>query len=234
MLLKHFFIEKIAHSSYLLCGMKTCAVVDPSRDVDGYLREARSRGLRITHILETHLHADFVSGHLDLARATGAKIYAPRSAGCEFEHVPLAEGDTVELEDMLIGVLETPGHTPEHVCYVVTDRSRGDEPAGVFCGDTLFVGDVGRPDLFPETGHELAGRLYHSLHDKLLELPEGASRRGSSTPVEARQRALDPRSRPACQTGYPRTNPRGVRTSTRGSWQRRERCVAGSWLRSDS
>ncbi|MDD3642391.1 MAG: MBL fold metallo-hydrolase [Candidatus Krumholzibacteria bacterium] len=172
MLLKHFFIEKIAHSSYLLAGAKTCAVIDPSRDVDIYLREARSRGLRITHILETHLHADFISGHLDLARATGAKICAPGSAGCAFDHEPLVEGDTVEIEGMLLRVLETPGHTPEHIAYVVVDRSRGDEPIGVFCGDTLFVGDVGRPDLFPDNARELAGRLFHSLHDKLLRLPD--------------------------------------------------------------
>lgn len=172
MLLKHFFIEKIAHSSYLLAGTRTCAVVDPSRDIDVYLREARMRGLRITHILETHLHADFISGHLDLARATGAKVYAPKSAGCEFDHVPVAEGDALEVEDMTLGVIETPGHTPEHVAYVVTDRSRGEEPIGVFCGDTLFVGDVGRPDLFPGTARELAGKLWHSLHDKLLKLPD--------------------------------------------------------------
>ncbi len=172
MLLKHFFLEKIAHSSYILAGKETCAVIDPQRDVDLYIQEARNLGVRITHILETHLHADFISGHIDLAARTGAKIYAPASANCTFEHVPLKEGDLVKLEDMDLSVLETLGHTPEHLSYVVTDLSRGSTPIGVFVGDTLFVGDVGRPDLFPDLATELAGKLYHSLHDKLLKLPD--------------------------------------------------------------
>ena len=172
MRLKHFFINKIAHSSYLLLGNETCAVIDPQRDVDTYINEARALGVDITHIFQTHLHADFISGHMDLAKKTGATIYAPKSANCTFEHIALTEGDTVELENMEISVLETPGHTPEHVSYVVVDKSRGESPAGVFVGDTLFVGDVGRPDLFPNLAHELAGKLFHSLHDKLMKLPD--------------------------------------------------------------
>ncbi len=172
MLLVHVFTPKIAHSSYLLVGKKSCAVVDPRRDVDVYLAQAREMGVRITHVLETHLHADFVSGPLELAAATGAAIYAPRAAGCAFDHVGVSAGDRIEIEDMRLEVLETPGHTPEHVCYVVTDRARGESPVGVFTGDTLFVGDVGRPDLFPDRGAELAGRLFHSLHDVLLWLPD--------------------------------------------------------------
>ena len=172
MLLKHFFVNKIAHSSYLLAGKDSCAVIDPQRDVDLYITEARAMGVDITHILQTHLHADFISGHLDLAKKTGAKIYVAKSANCTFEHVALSEGDTVKLEDMLLKVLETPGHTPEHLCYVVIDKSRSESPVGVFVGDTLFVGDVGRPDLFPVMAGELAGKLYHSLHDKLLKLPD--------------------------------------------------------------
>ena len=172
MLLKHFFLEKIAHSSYILAGKESCAVIDPQRDVDFYIKEARSLGVQITHIIETHLHADFISGHMDLAKRTGAKIYAPKSANCKFEHIGVTEGDSIELEDMRLDVLETPGHTPEHVVYVVTDKSRGESPIGVFVGDVLFVGDVGRPDLFPDMAEELAGKLYHSLHDKLLKLPD--------------------------------------------------------------
>jgi glyoxylase-like metal-dependent hydrolase (beta-lactamase superfamily II) len=172
MLLKHFFTGKIAHSSYILAGKQSCAVIDPRRDVDIYIREARLLGVTITHILETHLHADFISGHMDLARETGAKIYAPKSAQCAFDHVAVAGGDIIEIEDMSLKVWETPGHTPEHVCYVVTDLSRGETPVGVFVGDVLFVGDVGRPDLFPDIATELAGKLYHSLHDKLLALPD--------------------------------------------------------------
>ncbi len=172
MLLKHFFIGKIAHSSYILAGKKSCAVIDPQRDVDIYIAEARAMGVDITHILQTHLHADFISGHMDLAKKTGAKIYVAQSAHCTFDHVPLSEGDTVELEDMVLKVLETPGHTPEHLSYVVIDTSRSESPVGVFVGDTLFVGDVGRPDLFPDMAEELAGKLYHSLHDTLLKLPD--------------------------------------------------------------
>jgi hydroxyacylglutathione hydrolase len=167
-----FFVKGIAHISYILAGKQNCAIIDPRRDTDIYLEEAKSRGLKITHILVTHIHADFVSGHLDLAEVTGAKIYAPRAANCEFEHVELAEGDTFEIEDMVIRILETPGHTPEHICYVVSDTSRGPDPVAVFCGDTLFVGDVGRPDLFPNRAEELASKLYDSLHEKLLALPD--------------------------------------------------------------
>ncbi len=172
MLLVHLFTPKIAHSSYMLVGKASCAVVDPRRDVDKYVSEARRLGVRITHVLETHLHADFVSGHMDLAARTGAVIYAPASADCAFDHVALSEGDVVELEDMRLEVIETPGHTPEHVGYVVTDTSRGASPVGVFTGDTLFVGDVGRPDLFPDRAEELARKLLDSLHTKLLALPD--------------------------------------------------------------
>lgn len=170
MLLRHFFIPKIAHSSYMLQGNRTCAVIDPARNISMYLDAAAEAGLRITMILETHLHADFLSGHMDLARLTGAEIVAPASAECAFPHRAVKEGDSFMLEDMRISVMETPGHTPEHVSYVVADTSRGEEPVGVFTGDTLFVGDAGRPDLFPGRAEELAGKLFHSLQ-KLRELP---------------------------------------------------------------
>jgi len=171
MLLKQFFIEKIAHSSYLIGGTSTCAIVDPSRDVDRYLEAAEAEGLKITHLLETHLHADFVSGHMDLAEQTGAKIYAPAAGHCTFEHVPLSGGDIFTMEDMLFRVLETPGHTPDCLVYAVTDTSRGDTAVAAFTGDTLFVGDVGRPDLFPGKARELAGQLYDNLHTKVMTLP---------------------------------------------------------------
>ena len=172
MLIKHYFINKIALSSYILAGSDVCAVIDPQRDTDIYIKEARELGVEITHILQTHMHADFVSGHMDLAEKTGAKIYVAKSAKCTFDHVALSEGDTIEIEDIVIKVLETPGHTPEHLCFVVVDTSRGEDPACAFVGDTLFVGDVGRPDLFPDMAEELAGKLYHSLFDKVLKLPD--------------------------------------------------------------
>jgi hydroxyacylglutathione hydrolase len=172
MIVQQFFVKGLAHSSYVLGGAKTCAIVDPRRDVQVYLDAARALGMKITHILETHLHADFVSGHLDLAEKTGATIYAPKSANCQFDHVGVSEEDNVAIEDMELRVFETPGHTPEHVSYVVTDRARGTDPVAVFCGDTLFVGDVGRPDLFPGKAQELASNLFDSLHEKLLTLPD--------------------------------------------------------------
>ena len=172
MYVHQFFVKGLAHLSYILGGNQTCAVIDPKRDVDEYIEVAKSMGLKITHILETHLHADFISGHLDLAEKTGAKIYAPKAGKCKFDHVPVKEGDIIEIEDMKLKVLDTGGHTPEHISYVVTDLSRGKEPVSVFCGDTLFVGDVGRPDLFPGQAEKLASRLYGNLNQKLLNLPD--------------------------------------------------------------
>ncbi|MCL6260923.1 rhodanese-like domain-containing protein [Aquiflexum sp. TKW24L] len=165
-------MNKIALSSYILAGSEVCAIIDPQRDTDLYIDEARALGVEITHILQTHMHADFVSGHMDLAEKTGAKIYVAKAAKCAFDHVALVEGDTIEIEDFVIKVLETPGHSPDHLCYVVVDTSRGKEPVCAFVGDTLFVGDVGRPDIFPDIAEELAGKLYHSLFDKILKLPD--------------------------------------------------------------
>ena len=171
MLVQSFFVNGLSHISYLMAGSKTCAIIDPRRDVQIYLDAAKTMGVKITHILETHLHADFISGHMDLAEKTGAKIYAPKAGKCEFDHVALVEGDRLKIEDMEIKVLETPGHTPEHLVYVVSDHSRGEDPVALFSGDTLFVGDVGRPDLFPDIAKELASKLFHSLQ-KLAKLPD--------------------------------------------------------------
>jgi len=172
MLLKHYYVEKIAHSSYIVAGSETCAVVDPSRDVDLYIKEAEKLGVKITHILETHLHADFLSGHIELAEKTGATMYFPKSGEAKFDHVSLEEGDKFKVEDMEFEVIETPGHTPEHITYILRDLSRSEDPLGIFCGDTLFVGDVGRPDLFPDRKEELANKLYDSLFNKILKLPD--------------------------------------------------------------
>ena len=172
MLLKHYYVEKIAHSSYIVAGSETCAVVDPSRDVDLYIEEAEKLGVKITHILETHLHADFLSGHIELAEKTGATMYFPKAGEAKFDHVSLEEGDKFKVEDMEFEVIETPGHTPEHITYILKDLSRSEDPLGIFCGDTLFVGDVGRPDLFPDRKEELAKKLYDSLFNKILKLPD--------------------------------------------------------------
>jgi glyoxylase-like metal-dependent hydrolase (beta-lactamase superfamily II) len=172
MLLLSFFTKGLAHSSYMLAGEDHAAVIDPDRDVSIYLDAARENDLTITHILETHLHADFVSGHLELQSLTGAEIYGPKKAGFSFPHQALSEGDSFALNDLMIRVLETPGHTPEHISYTVTDPVRSRQPVAVFCGDTLFVGDVGRPDIFPDQAYGLAGKLYDSLWLKLMELPD--------------------------------------------------------------
>lgn len=172
MIINQFFIPGISHSSYIVAGNKACAVIDPSRDIARYLDAARKMSLRITLILETHLHADFVSGHLDLAEATGAQVYAPKSGNCTFPHKALAEGDEIALEDIRFRVIDTAGHTPEHISYVATDLSRGPTPVALFPGDTLFVGDVGRPDLFPGKAEVLAGSLYDNLHTKIMTLPD--------------------------------------------------------------
>lgn len=171
MYIEQFYVPKIAHNSYLLAGEENCAIVDPSRDVDRYIAAAKEMGYKITHILETHLHADFISGHMDLAEKTGARIYAPASANCQFEHEALKEGDEFKIDNVVIQVLDTPGHTPEHLAYVVRDESRGEEPVVLFCGDTMFVGDVGRPDLFPGRAEELASKLFYSLK-KFKALPD--------------------------------------------------------------
>ena len=172
MFVQQFFIPGIAQSSYLLGAGSTCAIVDPARDVERYLDAAGELDLAITHVLETHLHADFVSGHMELAGTAGATICAPASGRCEFEHVAVGDGSRVDVEELRVDVLDTPGHTPDGVTYVVTDTARGDEPVAAFTGDALFVGDVGRPDLFPGRARELASTLYDSLHRKVLALPD--------------------------------------------------------------
>ncbi|HEU5412727.1 MAG TPA: MBL fold metallo-hydrolase, partial [Candidatus Angelobacter sp.] len=222
MYFEQFYLGCLAHASYMLGSEGEAAVVDPQRDVELYLTAAAEKGLKIRHIFETHLHADFVSGHVELARRTGATIYIGARAGAEFPHVPLSDGFALQMGKIRIAAVETPGHTPESCCLVVTDletqnlpRRHGDteknggknltadprqagtgnadssdrtdskekrqagtnaaslKPWAVLTGDTLFIGDVGRPDLSPQfTSQQLAGMLYDSLHTKLLTLPD--------------------------------------------------------------
>ncbi len=175
MYLKQFFVSGLGHSSYLIGSDRTreAAVVDPRRDYQAYVDEAREQGLRITHVLETHNHNDYVSGAKALAEAVGATHVASAEAGLEFEHKGVREGDELRLGELSIRVLFTPGHTPEHVSYVVVDLARADAPVLVFTGGDLLVGSVGRPDLLGrELGERLAPLLYDSLHDKLLRLED--------------------------------------------------------------
>jgi glyoxylase-like metal-dependent hydrolase (beta-lactamase superfamily II)/rhodanese-related sulfurtransferase len=171
---KQFYVGCLAHASYLIGEGDVAVVVDPSRDVQMYIDEAEAHGLRIAWVLETHLHADFVSGHRELAARTGAVIGIGARAQADYPHRALAEGDEVRFGAAMIRVLETPGHTPEHLSFVVYASASDSEPWGVLTGDTLFVGDVGRVDILssrlPVT--ELAGLLYDSVHRKLLALPD--------------------------------------------------------------
>ncbi len=182
MYFEQFYLTCLAHASYMIGSEGEAAVVDPQRDVDIYLKVAAEQNLEIRHIFETHLHADFVSGHKELAARTGAKIYIGARANAGFPHVPLTDGFEVKVGAVRLRALETPGHTPESVCLVITVEGKSPEskstgkagqPCAVLTGDTLFIGDVGRPDLSPtHTPRELAGLLYDSLHHKLLALPD--------------------------------------------------------------
>lgn len=170
---EQFYLGCLAHASYMLASEGEAVVVDPQRDVDLYLKAAAEQGVTIQHIFETHLHADFVSGHKELASRTGATIYMGAQAGATFAHVPVCDGFELKFGKALIRVLETPGHTPESICLVVTDPEKSSNPWAVLTGDTLFIGDVGRPDLSPRhTPAQLAGLLYDSLHSKLLALSD--------------------------------------------------------------
>ncbi len=171
MYFQQFYLTCLSHASYMLGSEGVACVVDPQRDVGIYLEEAAAHGLRIEHIIETHLHADFVSGHRELAERTGGRIYLGALAEARFPHVPVRDGHQVAFGRVALRFLETPGHTIESVSIAVTDLDRGPKPFAVLTGDTLFIGDVGRPDLAPNlTPQELAGMLFDSLHNKLLPL----------------------------------------------------------------
>lgn len=178
MILKQFYLNCLAHASYLVgdANAGVAAVVDPQRDIDQYVRFAEEHNLRIEHVILTHFHADFVAGHLELRDRLGAKIYLGAAAKAEYPFTPLDDGDTVELGQVRLESLATPGHTAESISLLVFDRSSdADQPQAVLTGDTLFVGDVGRPDLRVALGwsaEELGGKLYDSLHTKLLPLPD--------------------------------------------------------------
>ncbi|MEJ7862905.1 MAG: rhodanese-like domain-containing protein [Pyrinomonadaceae bacterium] len=165
--------EGLAHLSYIVGDDKAgvAAVIDPRRDVEVYINRARELGVQITHAVETHIHADFVSGTRELAAQTGAEICGGASADYQFELEQLKEGDEIELGNVTLRAVHTPGHTPEHISLVIFDKKQGEEPFAVFTGDTLFNLDVGRPDLLGKgTETDLAKKLYHSLFEKILPL----------------------------------------------------------------
>ena len=177
MIFEQYYLDCLSHASYLIGDESTgrAVVVDPQRDIGQYLADAREKGLSIELVLETHFHADFLSGHLELAAATGAQIGFSSVAETEYEIRGLGDGERMSLGEVVLEFRHTPGHTPESMSIVVFEHAGDEVPFGVLTGDTLFIGDVGRPDLLASVGFtrdELATKLYDSLHAKLLTLPD--------------------------------------------------------------
>jgi len=177
MFFQRYYLECLSHASYMIADEETkeAAVVDPQRDVGIYFDDASKHGFAIKHVILTHFHADFIAGHIELRDKFGAQIYLGRRAEAEFEFRGLGDGDAIQMGDVRLEALETPGHTPEGLSIVVYDMKVGDRPYAVLTGDTLFLGDVGRPDLLASIGvtaDQLAHMLYDSLHNKLLKLPD--------------------------------------------------------------
>jgi hydroxyacylglutathione hydrolase len=178
MILRQYYLACLAHASYLIADEEAglAVVVDPQRDVDEYIADARKLGCRIAHVFLTHLHADFVAGHLELRDREGAEIHLGARARAEYEFTPLADRECVQVGRVRLEILETPGHSPESISILVYDETKGSrDPVAVLTGDTLFIGDVGRPDLRASLGwsaEELGGLLYDSVHEQLLPLPD--------------------------------------------------------------
>src|SRR5277367_5972297 len=178
MILKQYYLGCLAHASYLLGdeATATAIIVDPQRDIQEYVADAEKLALHIRHVFLTHFHADFIAGHLELRDRCGATIHLGARAQAEYKFVPMKDGDTLEFPGMRLQVLETPGHTIESISILVFDLQKDPaQPYAVLTGDTLFIGDVGRPDLRASIGwtaDDLGGRLYDSLHQKLLPLPD--------------------------------------------------------------
>ncbi|MCC6179842.1 MAG: MBL fold metallo-hydrolase [Chloroflexi bacterium] len=201
MQVRQFVDEGLGNSAHLVIseGGGVAALIDPLRDVDRYLEAAATAGVRISHVLETHIHNDFVTGSRELAARTGARIVASAAVGLEFDHEPVVDGDVIAVGDVSFTVLATPGHTPEHVSYLARDARSPDASAVLFSGGSLLVGAVSRTDLL---GHEhaagLGRQLFHSLHEKIMPLPDdvavypthGAGSFCTATPGAARQTTI--------------------------------------------
>lgn len=172
---KQFYLGCLAHASYYIGSGEEAAVIDPQRDVQQYLDEAESNGQTIKYVIETHSHADFVSGHLELAGRTGAQIVYGQRANTEFPTLKVKDGDKFNIGKVELTFLETPGHTPEGITILAKNTEEPDAPLKMFTGDTLFIGDVGRPDLIGSKGftaEQMGSMLFDSIHDKILPLPD--------------------------------------------------------------
>jgi glyoxylase-like metal-dependent hydrolase (beta-lactamase superfamily II)/rhodanese-related sulfurtransferase len=179
MYFKQFYLGCLAHASYLVGSEGAAAVVDPQRDVDQYIEEAAAQNLTIKYVIETHLHADFISGHRELAARTGAEIVFGEKAGAAIPHRAVTDGDELSIGGVTLRILETPGHTPESICILASDNENkaGEDVSAprLLTGDTLFIGDVGRPDLAGGKGYTpqmMAAMMYDSLHEKILRLDD--------------------------------------------------------------
>ncbi|MCX7430861.1 MAG: MBL fold metallo-hydrolase [Planctomycetia bacterium] len=178
MKIQQYYLACLSHASYMITDdkTKTAAVVDPQRDIDQYLADAKAGGYTIKHVFLTHFHADFIAGHIELRDKAGATIYLGQRAEAEFSCVKMKNGDVIEYGDVKLEIMETPGHTPEGISILVYDLAKSrTEPLAVLTGDTLFIGDVGRPDLLASIGvtaDELADMLYDSITNKLVKLPD--------------------------------------------------------------
>ena len=220
-----YYLDCLSQASYLIGDETTgrAAVVDPRRDVQDYLDDAAASGLSIDYVVETHVHADFLSGHLELAAATGATIVYGQAADVHFPHRKVADGERIQLGQVGLEFRATPGHTPESVCIVVWQSPGADAPYGVLTGDTLFIGDVGRPDLQGGQGLSpefMARQLYRSLHTSLLTLPD-------ATRVY-RPTGRGPRAARTCPPRRRRPSASSVAATTRCGWAR----PRTSWPRS--
>jgi hydroxyacylglutathione hydrolase len=172
---KQFYLGCLAHASYYIGSQNEAAIIDPQRDVQQYLDEAAANDQKIKYIIETHSHADFVSGHIELAGKTGAQIIFGQRANTEFPTLKVSDGDKLNVGAIELTFLETPGHTPEGITNLAKDLEEPDAPIKMFTGDTLFIGDVGRPDLIGSKGftaEQMGGMLYDSIHNKILPLPD--------------------------------------------------------------
>jgi len=178
MKIQQYYLACLSHASYMITDdkTKTAAVVDPQRDIDQYLADAKAGGYTIRHVFLTHFHADFIAGHIELRDKAGATIHLGRRAEAEFSCEKMKDGDLVEFGDVKLEIMETPGHTPEGISILIYDLATSrSEPLAVLTGDTLFIGDVGRPDLLASVGvtaDELADMLYDSITNKLVKLPD--------------------------------------------------------------
>jgi glyoxylase-like metal-dependent hydrolase (beta-lactamase superfamily II) len=216
---RQYYLGCLSHASYLIGDETTgrAVVVDPQRDVDGYLDDAAAAGLTVERVIETHFHADFVSGHLELADRTGAAISYGEGAEADYPIETLPNGTRLSLGDVELEVRATPGHTPESISLVVYEHGGEDigedtgdrAPYGVLTGDTLFIGDVGRPDLLSSAGQSadgLARMLYRSLRDQILTLPDATRVSPPTGPARRAARACRPRRcRRSVSSGAPTT-----------------------------